>query len=171
MSHLDRLYCVVGYDVDGIAADFPKGFYKYMGQKQPSKLKEWSDPFIEENFSCVLANNDFWLNLPLLNKYEGQKIDVYITSRPCPSWVTRLWLMDNGWPDRPVLTVGHDQSKVAAAKMVGLTHFIDDKPQNVIELHEIRVHAVLYEPYYLDHSNCGIDFISGKLPLNPFTRH
>jgi len=163
MGHNEKM--VIGYDIDGVIANFVKGFYDLMGAKQPDTIPQWSDPFINDNFDHVIDNDEFWSNLPLINRYEGQEVDIYITARPCPSHISRRWLVENGWPDRLVMTVGHNNSKIDAAKSIGLTHFIDDKPENVDDLLSIGVDAKLYEPYYMRHENP--DF-TGKLPINPF---
>lgn len=157
---------VVGWDVDGILADFIGAFYNHFGKPRPeyNEFKEWGFPFVSEHFHKVENDIGFWLGIepyPMYEKYKAAMVvDFYITARPIEAKFTRLWLAMNGFQDKPVLSVGSHTSKVAAAKMTGITDFIDDSIKNVRELRGIGVNAVLHEPREIDYSEQDIEVSS-----------
>ena len=69
----------------------------------------------------------------------------YITSRACPNGWTAEWLEKNGFPTRPVYTVGHDQSKVEVALKSGIKWFVDDRFENFVALNEAGICCFLWD--------------------------
>lgn len=153
---------VVGWDIDGVLADFVGAFYHRMNEPRPKRneFTEWNIPFVDEHFHKVENDVGFWLGIKPYNRalrfQKHMNVDYYITARPIETKFTKLWLAMNGFQDKPVLTVGANVSKVDAAKMVGLTHFVDDSIRNVRELLEIGVEAHLIEPSCIDYSGQDI---------------
>lgn len=129
----------IGLDIDGILAYFTKGFYEWFNEPfiEPTK---WEDEFIVKNFKKIVNVNEFWLNLPVLTHPEHIDFDVecYITARPCPSYISYKWLTKNGFPARPVFTVGSTGSKhntkTEIIRELGITHFVDDHSVHVIDI-------------------------------------
>ena len=69
----------------------------------------------------------------------------YITSRACPNEWTAEWLEKNGFPTRPVYTVGHDQSKVEVALKSGIKWFVDDRFENFVTLNDAGICCFLWD--------------------------
>lgn len=127
----------IGLDVDGICAHFTKGFYEWFNQPFVAPTK-WEDEFISNNFKKIVNVDEFWSNLPILSLPEtiDYEVTCYITARPCGSHISWKWLVEHGFPDRPVFTVGPGQSKVKVINDLGLNFFVDDHADNMIDINK-----------------------------------
>lgn len=116
----------------------------------------------EDKRTWASITNDprFWLNLAPLPEGEpflqalqhavllrNGEVEVYfITSRPgvLVKMQTELWLRRAGWSlPRTVLIARGDKSGIA--KGLGLTHFLDDRPENCIGV-DVNTDAAVYMP-------------------------
>lgn len=132
----------IGLDIDGVLADFIRGFYKYFNKPMPP-ITQWEDTFVNNNFEKIAHDKDFWLNLPRAiepEQLEGISVYCYITARPVDPHVSFKWLQDNGFPFAPVFGVGsngaHHDPKTEIIKLLELNYFVDDKLQHFQQINE-----------------------------------
>lgn len=69
----------------------------------------------------------------------------YVTSRPVKTSITEEWLDKNGFPTRPVHTVGVDKSKVDVLKENGCEIFVDDRYDNFVEINNAGIMCYLMD--------------------------
>ena len=131
----------VALDIDSVLCAFTKGFYEWFNEPYVAP-KEWSDPFIIKNFRKIIDVPAFWLGLDILSHPDdiNYNITCYITARPIASHISYKWLIDNGFPDRPVFTVGssgeHHNTKTDVIKTLGITHMVDDHLVHCIDINK-----------------------------------
>lgn len=123
-----------------------------------------ADPDIAERLK---PEHSFWdreevlLGAPMLDGsreaawrlHDAGLLACYITRRP-PSVdsITIRWLRDNGYPDLPVIHVGHTDRelyfnlcKSAACIEYGVTHMVDDQPHEIETLTEAGIRTILVD--------------------------
>lgn len=144
---------------DGILANFSVGYAailtKLTGVEFPDYSKEhpkvwyWERAAgVEKNreniaWEEIKADTTFWLNLPAhegadeflfgLKTYLDADDDIYfITNRMGLNvkWQTETWLKYHGY-DRPTVLISKE--KAECCKALALTHYIDDKQENVVD--------------------------------------
>lgn len=134
----------VGLDIDGVLASFGEHFLNYLDFDDKTPSKDWNDPRFRNHFHKIAGDVNFWLTMPRL--VEPESLDfipvIYVTARPIATAITKKWLDMNGFPDAPVITVGHDGSKVEALEGK-VDAFIDDAYHNYTELNEAGVKCLL----------------------------
>lgn len=108
-----------------------------------------SDQQEHEVWNDIMTRGGFWEHLPVLpgvtkalrtlQTYEANGLLrlVFITARPEVSGngtyiETMNWLYRTAWVEDPYVIIAHNKGAVAQA--VGLTHFVDDKFQNCVEI-------------------------------------
>lgn len=123
-------------DIDGVLAAFGEHFINYLDFDDKSQPTEWSDKRFVDNIHKVDNDVEFWLTIPKLIEPSDIKFKIsgYCTARNISKKVTELWLRNNGFPDKPVYSVGLGKSKVEVLKEVGCDIFIDDSESNFNEL-------------------------------------
>lgn len=146
----DRVKALVGFkkfgfDVDSVLADFTPHFLNYLGL-DPTDPIHWYDPRLMTNFHKIVEDKNFWLTMPVLNGPETIVFEpaCYITARSIPVEWTKEWLDLNGFPSAKVISIGRFDSKVSAAKELGIEAFLDDKFENYVELNEAGIECYLY---------------------------
>lgn len=135
----------IGLDIDEVLADWVGHWTKYHGQEIP---ETWNfDRDIASKFESLKDNKEFWLSIPTkINPSEiGFEPHCYITARNIPTEWTQEWLDKNGFPQMPVYSVGHGESKVDVAKKSGIDIFIDDRFENFVELNKAGVCCFLLD--------------------------
>lgn len=140
-------------DVDGIILDFVSHLFAWHKQELPSNIM-WDDNRVNSLFDQIKETKAFWAALPLLNPYElinqYYNFDYYLTAVPeqfKPQRVINLTRM--GYPLRTIITCKHQvDDKVKAAKNMGITYHIDDRPETVLAMRKAGIRAFLYVPYY-----------------------
>ncbi len=146
---------VIGMDIDGVIADFVRGFTakgrEKFGQTIPvvhtERHMSWDEfPGLGEHeqhmiWEHIRGSSNFWRFLsPCVPVYVfgslsqiSQEFPLYfITKRSLGVNVkqqTEGWLKDHGIANPTVLITG---AKGEAAKALGLTHYIDDKAGNAV---------------------------------------
>lgn len=127
----------VGLDIDGLCSHFTKGFYKWFNEPFVPPTK-WEDEFISKNFKKIIGVEEFWSTLPVLSPPETICYDIlcYITARPCESHISWKWLVEHGYPNKPVFTVGPGESKVKIINDLELNFFVDDHSVNVLDINK-----------------------------------
>lgn len=166
----------VGVDVDGVLSDFVSGFATLIkretGRDVPTVVDSWNwyqahgvtAAEEKELWKHVENNPSFWEYLePLcharsvgfatLHRWNRQHVDIYfVTNRPGSGAkaATERWL-DNylAFPPTVVITLSA-KAKAQFAESVDLTHFVDDKPENVftVRSHLPRCRAALFTASY-----------------------
>lgn len=139
----------IGLDVDDVIADFIPAFQEKFGLKTP---KNWNWSYKTESFFDELAKDEklleeFYLSIPA--KINPSEIPFepccYVTSRNVPQWITEKWIEDNGFPCVPIVTVGHNISKVDALLKNNVDVFIDDRFENFTEINNAGISCFLFD--------------------------
>jgi len=145
----------IGLDIDEVLADFVGGVMERVEDMKRSTF--WHDPRINDIFPQLVNDDEFWLGLKV--KTWPSKLlfepHCYITSRPIDVALTKKWLVDNGFPDRPVYSIGHNQSKVHVAKESGVEIFVDDRFDNFVELNKAGICTYLFDAPHNQRYNVG----------------
>jgi uncharacterized HAD superfamily protein len=136
----------VGLDIDEVIADWVQAYMDKYGLEERPVF--WNfDKEIGEKFRQLKEDKDFWLGVP--PKIDPNSLPFeptcYITSRPIPTEWTEEWLQKNGFPARPIYTVGVDMSKLEAAKDAGIDIFVDDRYENFVELNRAGICTYLMD--------------------------
>lgn len=138
----------IGLDLDEVLCNWVKGWTKLWKMEVPENWhfdKEISERFAKMKEDGLL--DDFYKNLEPLTLAKDLPFEphVYVTSRPVDSEVTVHWLEKHGFPLKPVITVGINQSKVDVIKEAGVDIFIDDRWENFEELNRHGVCCLLFD--------------------------
>lgn len=135
----------IGLDIDEVLADWVGHWTTHHGQEIP---ETWSfDRNIAEKFELLKDDKEFWLSIPVKTSPKDIPFEphCYITSRMIPKEWTEEWLDKNGFPCRPVYSIGHEDSKVEVAKASGIDIFVDDRFSNFEELNRNGICCFLFD--------------------------
>lgn len=152
----------LGIDIDGVLANFNESFRELIHTHTDVRLPAFTDTYPDmwdyhkqagvgstDNtrlWNIIKESNTFWKNLPTYPEtydflqwasWLPSHVDVYfITSRPghTAKAQTELWLTNNGWAEDFPQTVIISWKKGLMADALDLTHFIDDKNENVMDV-------------------------------------
>lgn len=147
----------IGYDIDGVLADFNAYFHSYLDiDRENKEVYHWNDPFILANFSRIESDEKFWLNIPPLNKPENIYFEpvAYITSRTINPETSKKWLDKHHFPSAKVYST-KEYSKLELCKQLGIDFFIDDSYENFCDLNNGGVKCFLYSQSYNLKYNVG----------------
>lgn len=138
----------MGYDLDGVLAEFSDHFLKYFNFADKSPPSEWDDRRFRDNFHLTYGNKNFWMTIPPIVPKDSQVLKFlpphcYITARPIPNEWTMEWLWKMGFPHADLYTVGEKGEKSEVFLKSGATHFVDDGLHNFDELSSIGVPCFL----------------------------
>jgi uncharacterized HAD superfamily protein len=136
---------IIFIDIDGVIADFQSHFYNYLDLPK-HKAVIWDDERIMNNFHLIANDENFWMTIKRINTINLDFIDGYCTARSIDGYITKKWLLKNGFPDRKVITVGFNNSKVNA--LANVDYFLDDSPRNFTELNEADINTYLLDREY-----------------------
>lgn len=148
----------IGLDIDEVLADWLGAWCNHWDIARP---QHWSfHRGIMENFASMKADgslDDMYLNLNMLTKPDEIPFDVhcYVTSRPVSTDITEQWLDKNGYPVKPVITVGVGKSKVQALKDAGVEVFVDDRYENYLEINKAGILCYLFDQPHNRKYNVG----------------
>ncbi|MCA9750027.1 MAG: hypothetical protein KC414_13035, partial [Romboutsia sp.] len=134
----------IGLDIDGVLADFGTHFLDYLNIEDKSPAKEWDDDRFVSNFHRIMDDENFWLTIPRLIEPYSLKFKpvIYVTARSIPSEITKKWLLNNGFPDVPLISVGYNENKIDSLKDT-IDVFIDDAVHNFEELNNAGIECLL----------------------------
>lgn len=137
----------IGLDIDDVLADFIPEFAKRFNLPIPTA---WAWTYNKsECFKQIQGKelDEFLLALP--PKIDPSTIPFephcYITARNSPKEITEKWLEMHGFPCAPVISVGHDQSKVDVARGSGIDVFVDDRFDTFVELNNAGICTYLFD--------------------------
>lgn len=145
----------IALDIDGVLADFGPHFLKWLNLP-PHPPKDWDDPRFRQNYWKIDNNPDFWRTIPPLVDPRLMTFEpvAYITARSISSDVTAHWLYMNGFPYAPVVTVGHNKSKVAALKKHKVEIFLDDAIHNYVACWQNEITCYLQTRSHNEQYDC-----------------
>lgn len=146
----------IGLDIDEVIADWLSHWLTYWNIKEyPQSWNFMRDA--GEKFEELKDNEEFWMTIP--RKIEPIDIPfephAYITSRSIPQKWTEAWLDLHKFPTAPVFTVGHQQSKLQAAKASGINIFVDDRFETFRELNQNGICTYLFTAPHNKRYNVG----------------
>lgn len=131
--HTKRILPKIGCDLDDCIISWVKPWCDKFGYNIPT---DWHFSYnTKDHFSSMQGKEleEFYSNLPpKVNPMDITfDIDCYITARTISQDITKSWIEKNGFPTKPVYSVGFGQSKVQTAKNAGIDWFIDDEKINM----------------------------------------
>lgn len=138
----------IGLDIDEVLAAWTPAWCKHWNIEQPTSW--YFDRNILKKFDQMKEDgtlDDFYLSLDVITSPEDIPFEphCYVTSRPVSTEVTEEWLNRKGYPHRPVITVGLNQSKVDVIKGSGIDIFVDDRFDNFVELNKAGICCYLFD--------------------------
>lgn len=135
----------IGLDIDDVLADFCGAYSKKRGLPEP-KFWAWSYE-MRKDIGDAKGWEEFLSGLPPKIMPDEMPFEpvCYITSRSVPTKVTERWIESNRFPCVPVITVGHGESKVDAAKNAGVEVFVDDRYETFIEMNTAGICCYLMD--------------------------
>ena len=150
-----------GIDLDGVLADFNRGFTILMNQVAGTRVtnpkldcwdwpnKYWPKADIDKAWVVIRGNPDWWRQLqpyepsrfhPLQQaSLQGHEL-YFLTQRPGPGVkeATESWLISNGIY-RPTVLMTPDKGPVAAG--LHLDALVDDRPENIHDVLNATLHT------------------------------
>lgn len=128
----------IGLDLDGTVDDFMNPYLERFGN--PKKDSE-----ITKNVMQILSKDrDFWLSLPVLRHIDFIP-ELYCTKRVNPKPWTRKWLIEHGFPNRPIYQMYYQQGNKATMIKGRVDVFVDDSISNFIMLNLSGVPCLLID--------------------------
>ena len=128
----------IGLDLDGTVDDFMNPYLERFGK--PRK-----DTEITKNVQQILSKDrDFWLSLPVLRHIDFIP-ELYCTKRVNPKQWTRKWLVEHGFPNRPIYQMYYQHGNKANMIKGRVDVFIDDSISNFIKLNLSGVPCLLVD--------------------------
>lgn len=127
----------IGLDIDDVCADFLGAYKERFGITQ--EVYSWHfDPEMPERMQMLKKDKEFWINLKPLFDPKDLKFEphCYVSARGIPEEWTIEWIHKNGFPIKPVIHVGFQNSKAEAVKIAGCQWFVDDGYHNYIEINQ-----------------------------------
>lgn len=150
----------IGLDIDGVLADFTRGWHKIYSDVPALPDRYNYDPLMGQRFKDMKTAgtlDDFFLSLDPLIKPNDLPFEPcgYVTARPVDSAISESWLKKNGFPIKPVITVQWGTNKIEAMKELGVEIFIDDFYGNFLELNEGGILTYLYSAPWNEEHDVG----------------
>ena len=128
----------IGLDLDGTVDDFMNPYLERFGR--PKKDSE-----ITKNVQQILSKDrNFWLSLPVL-RYIDFVPELYCTKRVNPKQWTRKWLVEHGFPNRPIYQMYYQHGNKANMIKGRVDVFVDDSISNFIKLNLSGVPCLLID--------------------------
>jgi len=128
----------IGLDLDGTVDDFMNPYLERFGN--PKKDSE-----ITKNVAQILSKDrDFWLSLPVLRHIDFIP-ELYCTKRVNPKQWTRKWLIEHGFPNRPIYQMYYQHGNKATMIKGRVDVFVDDSISNFIKLNLSGVPCLLID--------------------------
>jgi hypothetical protein len=156
----------IGLDIDGVLANFQQGVIELAKKRGLPFYQHWTEwstrnpppgPYADtfaRLWPEIEGNAAFWLGLePMHDAFVPFPVACYVTFRPVPSEVSHEWLMEQGFPDAPVITVDSGL-KVPTLIEHGIDIFVDDLPRVIEEImgHDNEIVPLLLDRRYNEHA-------------------
>ena len=134
----------IGLDIDEVIADFVGAMIERFPEIG-DRSEYWNCPRLSKYFGEIAGDWEFFLNIkPRVDTLPFEPA-AYITSRTIESGITQKWLDAHGFPKAKLITVGHNKSKVEAAKEANIDIFVDDRFENFTELSKAGICCFLMD--------------------------
>lgn len=134
----------IGSDIDQVICDWATPFFKRFTPKNDAHI----------TWICgnkLAKDRDFWLNLPVIQRFENFEPVLYCTKRSCCKHYSKEWLDDNNFPHKPVYQVFCQTDNKARYIKGRCDIFLDDSPRNVIQMNLSGIPTLLVDtPYNQD---------------------
>lgn len=131
----------VGSDIDQVIADWATPFFERFTPKSDSDITRICN-------QKLAKDRNFWLNLPVINRFVGFEPELYCTKRSCLKTYTKDWLDNNDFPHKPVYQVLYQADNKARYIKGRVDVFIDDSPVNFIQMNKSGVPCLLVDTPY-----------------------
>lgn len=132
----------IALDIDDTLADFVGSYkLKFDYANNPEVM---DDLVITKNVYKLRKDRDFWLNLPKLD-WINFVPEIYCTKRINPKSYSKKWLIDNGFPDRPIYQMVYQRGNKATLIKGKCDVLIDDSVSNVYKCNQSGVPALLID--------------------------
>lgn len=132
----------IGSDIDQCIADWWNPYVDRFGLPK-------SDKEITKNCTQKLARDrKFWMNLPVLRRFEGFEPTLYCTKRSCLKSYSKDWIEENGFPNKPVYQVLCQFSNKANYVKGRIDVFLDDSVSNFMQMNTSGVPCLLVDTPY-----------------------
>lgn len=129
----------IGSDIDQCIADWWDPYFKRFGAPKNDAQITW----ICNNI--LAKDREFWLNLPVMRRFEGFDPVLYCTKRSCLKIYTKDWLDNNEFPHKPVYQVYCQIDNKARYIKGRCDVFLDDSPTNFIQMNRSGVPCLLVD--------------------------
>lgn len=131
----------IGLDIDEVLCSWVEAWTQKFGYPIPDN---WHFSYNnKEHFESMSKEEleNFYLQIPPKINPKDLPFEphCYITSRNVPVELTKQWLQNHGFPTVRVYSIGHDKSKVDAAKESGIDIFVDDAFHNFVQLNNAGI--------------------------------
>jgi len=134
----------IGSDIDQVICDWANPFFKRFTPKNDADITRICNQILSKD-------KDFWLNLPVIRRFEGFEPVLYCTKRSCCKHYSKEWIDNNNFPHKPVYQVFCQIDNKARYIKGRCDVFIDDSPRNVIQMNRSGVPTLLMDtPYNQD---------------------
>lgn len=134
----------IGSDIDQVICNWADPFFRRFSPKNDAHITWICGNIINKD-------RDFWLNLPVLRRFEGFEPVLYCTKRSCLKTYSKEWIDNNGFPHKPVYQVFCQSSNKARYVKGRCDVFLDDSPTNFIQMNRSGVPCLLVDTPYNRH--------------------
>lgn len=132
----------IALDIDDTLGGFYQAYKeKFNADKNPKVMEGY---IITRNVYKLRRDRDFWLSLPKID-WINFIPEMYCTKRINPKSWSRKWLIDNGFPDRPVYQMIYQHGNKADLIKGRCDVLIDDSVSNVYKCIQSGVPALLID--------------------------
>lgn len=132
----------IGLDIDDTLGGFFDKYKEVFNTSENPKMLK--DHIITKNVYKLRKDKEFWLGLPKIDTIDFVP-ELYCTKRINPKSWSRKWLVDNGFPDRPIYQMVCQQGNKADMIKGRCDVLIDDSVSNVLKCLESGMPALLID--------------------------
>lgn len=138
----------IALDIDEVLCDWIKAWCDKFNYEVPNF---WNFSYNnKEHFEHLMNEGEleeFYLGLERKMNPDDLPFEpyCYVTSRSVPTEITEKWLQNNGFPSKPVYSVGFGVSKVDVCKENEIDIMVDDSYGNFKELNENGICCFLWD--------------------------
>lgn len=139
----------IALDIDDTLGGFFEAYKKkFNADNNPHVLE---DHIITRNVYKLRTDRDFWLNIPKIDWINFEP-EIYATKRINPKAWSRKWLIDNGFPDKPIYQMIYQKGNKADMIKGRCDVLIDDSVSNVHKCIESGLPALLIDRPHNQHA-------------------
>ncbi len=132
----------IGLDIDGTLGDFYGSYSVFFNAERNPKVLENRN--ITKNVVKLKTNKDFWLGLPKIEDINFEP-ELYCTKRIHPKTWSRQWLVNNGFPDKPIYQLVCQLGNKASLIKGRCDVLVDDSVYDVVSCIKSGLPALLID--------------------------